>query len=59
MACKIIHMHIQPSEAADGEMMSLFERDRVGTLIHGYFDWRFVEVRTASAAFLVGLIDAG
>ena len=40
-------------------MMSPYERERVGTLIHGYFDWRFVEARTASAAFLVGLTDAG
>ena len=44
---------------AYGEMTSPYECERVGTLIQDHFDRRFVEVRTADAAFLVGLTDAG
>ena len=56
---KVIHMHIQPSVEAYGEMTSPYECERVGTLIQDFFDWRFVEVRTADAAFRVGLTGAG
>ena len=55
----VIHMRIQPSEEAYGEMMSPYECERVETLIHDHFDWRLVEVRAANAAFLVGFTDAG
>ena len=44
---------------AYGEMTSHYECERVGTLIQDYFDWRFLEVRAADAAFLVGLTGAG
>ena len=48
---KVIHMHIQPSVEVYGEMTSPYKCEWVGTLIQIYFDWRFVEVRTADATF--------
>ena len=56
---KEIPAHIQLSVESYGEMMSPYECESVGTLIEDYFAWRFVEVRTADAAFLVGLTGAG